>query len=395
MIYFLNPLFYFEVLNNLLISDYSSSSNLSSESQSNLMDPSKYEKDQISLLFNKYLNIKVHEPGYFSSYLIFRALFLVLIIVSFIINMININHSIINLLRNILTFFIFLIFQPFMQILLIFYNRPFFSQLSDVRKNLGLNNIFDLIILIIFNSFSFIYYDFFIYSFGLNHVEYFDHKNYYNLEWFLMITNSVIIIIRYNIRFSIFFQLLWSITFCNIFYIKSLYYVYNIKKNKKVKFFYFLDLLSFSFFIIRFISLFLINKLGELRIFKSFELLEICFLTLCLFYFFNSRKKITTISFFIKNLEKRSQNCYLQIKQYFNPINDFFFEQPINVKITEKVKEKLLKEYENDIKNYFCSNQIDYNIISGGNEKLKNALNCEKKKKKKRGNFIFCKHICK
>ena len=205
MIYFLNPLFYFEVLNNLLISDYSSSSNLSSESQSNLMDPSKYEKDQISLLFNKYLNIKVHEPGYFSSYLIFRALFLLLIIVSFIINMININHSIINLLRNILTFFIFLIFQPFMQILLIFYNRPFFSQLSDVRKNLGLNNIFDLIILIIFNSFSFIYYDFFIYSFGLNHVEYFDHKNYYNLEWFLMITNSVIIIIRYNIRFSIFF----------------------------------------------------------------------------------------------------------------------------------------------------------------------------------------------
>jgi hypothetical protein len=81
-----------------------------------------------------------------------------------------------------------------MQILLIFYNRPFFSQLSDVRKNLGLKNIFDLIILIIFNSFSFIYYDFFIYSFGLNHVEYFDHQNYYNLEWFLMIINSIIII---------------------------------------------------------------------------------------------------------------------------------------------------------------------------------------------------------
>ena len=383
VIYFLNPLFYFEVLNNLMISDYSTSSNLSSISQSNLMEPSKYEKDQISLLFNKYLNVKVHEPGYFDSYLIFRALFLVLITVSFMINMINFNHSIINFFRNILSFIIFLIFQPFIQILLILYNRPFFSQLSDVRNNLNINNIFDLIILIIFNSFSFIYYDFFIYSFGLNHVEYFDHQNYYNLEWFLMIINSIIIIIRYNIRFSIFFQLLWSITFCNIFYIKSLYYIYTIKKSKNVTFFYFLDLLSFSFFIIRFISLFLINKLNELKIFKRFEIIEICFLTLCLFSFFNSRKKITTLSFFIKNLEKKSPNCYLQIKQYFNPINEFFFEQPINVKITEKVKEKLLKEYEYDIKYYFCSNQQDYNIISGGNEKLKNALNCDNNAKKK------------
>ena len=117
------------------------------------MDKSKYEKDQISLMFNKYFNIEVHEPGYFRSYFFFRILFLLGIIFCFCINMINYyNNSFLKLLRNISCVIIYLIFQPFIQILLILYNKPFLIQLSDFRKVLDEKNIFDLIILFFFND---------------------------------------------------------------------------------------------------------------------------------------------------------------------------------------------------------------------------------------------------
>ena len=238
------------------------------------------------------------------------------------------------------------------------------------------------IILIIFNTLSFIYYEFFIFSFGSNHLNYFVHKYYYILEWLLMEINSILMIIRYNIRFSIFLQLIWFCCFGNILYIRSQFYIYDNKKSYGTKFLFFLDLLAISNFIIRFISLFLINKLRELKIFKIFELFEIFFLTFCLFYFFN-KTKITSISQFIKTLDKQNSLCYLQIKQYFSVINQFFFEQPINMKITEKAKENLLKDYEYEIKNYFCINEEDYNIICEGNEALKNALNFKINSKKK------------
>ena len=383
-IYFLNPFFYFEILNNLIIPDYSNSSNFNKNSTSNLMDKSKYEKDQISLMFNKYFNIEVHEPGYFRSYFFFRILFLLGIIFCFCINMINYyNNSFLKLLRNISCVIIYLIFQPFIQILLILYNKPFLIQLSDFRKVLDEKNIFDLIILFFFNIISFFYYDFFIYSFGLNHTDYFIHNYYHYLEWVLMEINSIILVIRYNIRFSIFFQLLWSFIFCKIFIIKAQLYIYDVKKKRRTRFFFCLDLLNFSFFIIRFISLFFINKLGELLVFKIFEIIEIIFLTIFFIYIFNSITKITTISSFIKNLEQKKNISFLQIKQYFNPINSFFFETPLNSKIKEKSKEKLLKDYEFDVKNYYCISSDDYNIICNGNEKLKRALNVENVFKRK------------
>ncbi len=385
IIYFLNPLFYFEVLNNVITPNYSSSSShLNTQINTNLMEHSKYEKDQISLLFLKYFNVKVHEPGFFDDYFLFRIFFLVFIFFCFVINMIKYEKSIMNILRTITSFFIFLFFQPFIQILFIIYNKPIIIQLNDIRKELELKNIIDFIILIIFNTLSFIYYEFFIFSFGSNHLNYFVHKYYYILEWLIMEINSILMIIRYNIRFSIFLQLIWSCCFGNILYIRSQFYIYNNKKSYGTKFLFFLDLLAISFFIIRFISLFLINKLRELKIFKIFELFEIFFLTFCLFYFFN-KTKIASISQFIKTLDKQNSLCYLQIKQYFGEINQFFFEQPINTKITEKSKENLLKNYEYEIKNYFCINEEDYNIICEGNETLKNALNCGINSKKKVG----------
>ena len=377
-IYFLNPFFYFEALNNLFIPKYSNSLNGNKDNTFILMDKSKYEKDQISLLINKYFNIEVYEPGYFRSYYFLRIFFLFIIILCFFINMIyNYNNSFLKLLRNISCVIIYLFFQPFMQILLILYNRPFFIQLSDVRKDLNETNIFDLIILFCFNIISYFYYDFFIYSFAFNHTNYFIHNYCDYLEWILMEINSIILIIRYNIRFSIFFQLLWSFIFCKIFIIKAQLYIYDIKKKKSTKFFFCLDLLNFSFFIIRFISLFFINKLGELLVFKIFEIIEIIFLNIFLIYSFNSITKITTISSFIKNLDQKNMICFLQIKQYFDPINSFFFETPLNSKIKEKSKEKLLKDYEFEVKNYYCISSEDYNIICNGNEKLKRALNFE------------------
>ncbi len=328
--------------------------------------------------------LKFMNQGFFDDYFLFRIFFLVFIFFCFVINMIKYEKSIMNILRTITSFFIFLFFQPFIQILFIIYNKPIIIQLNDIRKELELKNIIDFIILIIFNTLSFIYYEFFIFSFGSNHLNYFVHKYYYILEWLIMEINSILMIIRYNIRFSIFLQLIWSCCFGNILYIRSQFYIYNNKKSYGTKFLFFLDLLAISFFIIRFISLFLINKLRELKIFKIFELFEIFFLTFCLFYFFN-KTKIASISQFIKTLDKQNSLCYLQIKQYFGEINQFFFEQPINTKITEKSKENLLKNYEYEIKNYFCINEEDYNIICEGNETLKNALNCGINSKKKVG----------
>ena len=56
--------------------------------------------------------------------------------------------------------------------------------------------------------------------------------------------NSIILVIRYNIRFSIFFQLLWSFIFCKIFIIKAQLYIYDVKKKRRTRFFFCLDLLN-------------------------------------------------------------------------------------------------------------------------------------------------------
>ena len=112
IIYFLNPFFYFEVFNNVITPDYSSSSShFNTQINTNLMEHSKYEKDQISLLFLKYFKVKVHEPGFFNDYFLFRIFFLVFIFFCFIINMIKYKKSIMNILRTISSFFIFLFFN--------------------------------------------------------------------------------------------------------------------------------------------------------------------------------------------------------------------------------------------------------------------------------------------
>ena len=375
-IYLINPTLYYETFLNYLVKNSSLNSiNSNIELKTFEINETRYGDDQISLIIKNYFKITLYEPLVFNELLLLRIIIILIIIFLFLIQLRPKENKINNLMKKICSIIIYFIFEPFIIIFFLIFNRPIIEKIGDIYKEVNNFHLLDLLLMIIFDCFSYLYYSYFIFAYGFNHNIYFFHNGFFPVIWTLNFISSILIILRYNIFNSIIFQLFWSILFLFDIYYQWEFFFYDNKRIKIKKISMFFHFLSLSFLIIRFISLFLISSLGQYKIFKIFELVEIFLLSLALYYRINKLENILKIAKYSDNLIHQNKNFFLESVAFFQYLNEFFFAQSPISKITEKAKEKLLKDYEKDIKTKYCSNNKDFEIICNGNEKLKSFLN--------------------
>ena len=374
-IYLINPTFYYETFLNYLVKNSSLNSiNSNIELTTFEMNETRYGDDQISLIIKKYFKINIYEPLVFNELLLTRIIIILIIIFLFLIQLRPKENKINNFIKKICSIIIYFIFEPFIIIFFLIFNRPIIEKIGDIYKEIKNTYLLDFALMLIFNCISYLYYSYFIFSYGFNHNIYFFHNGFFPVIWTLNFMSSVLIILRYNILNSIIFQLFWNLLFLLETYHQWESFFYDNKRIKIKKISIFFNLLSLSFLFVRFLSLFLISSLGQYKIFKIFELLEIFLFSLALYYRINKTENILKISKYSDNLLQQNKKFFLESVAFFQYLNEFFFAQSPMSKITEKSKEKLLKDYEKDIKTQYCSNSKDFEFICDGNEKLKSYL---------------------
>ena len=244
-VYLINPTFYYETFLNYIVKNSSLNSiNSNIELTTFEMNNTRYGTDQISLIMIKYFKFQIYEPLVFNELLLARIVIILVICFLFIIQLRSIETKINNFLQNSCSIIIYFIFQPFILIFFLIFNRPIIEKISDIYKVVSNTHLLDLFLMIIFNCISYLYYTYFIYAYGFNHNIYFFHNGFFPVLWTLNFMSSVLIILRYNIFNSIIFQLFWILIYLLQIYHQWEFFFYNNKRTKMKKIAIFFNFLS-------------------------------------------------------------------------------------------------------------------------------------------------------
>ena len=280
------------------------------------------------------------------------------------------NNCFFKIMKKISAFIIYITFSSFDLIFILIYNRTIFLQFSDNYKEIDSNFIFDAVNFFLFNINLYFFYSIFIYSFDDNENYYFLRSKIFISEFALKELSCLLIVLRLKIEYSILFQLIWSLIFIYNFFCRAKYYQNEIHKSTLNKIYFFGRVLIFSLFIVRFISVCLINFLHNEKIFKIFEAILIILLVLVCFFYLNKTKKYVNLSKLKKDLINGNDEFFEGANQLFNPLRKFISNKTNKNRVLEKNKETFFTNYKDDIKNYFCISKEDYEVLSGGNESL-------------------------
>ena len=352
-LYFCSPTFYFEALN----------SKFGNHTNSNILNDTYIETDQIYNIHYKYLKIEpIHQIDFF-NYRILAISCLLLVIILYLIQLITTVNYLLNLCKKISEILIYLIFVSFNIPALIIFNRTTIMQFAQTFNKLKDNFIIDITLLIIFNCLTYRYYLIFVYAFDDNEKYFFIKSNYFLIKFLLNELGVILLVLRRENNYSIIFQFFWSCLFIINFFILSYNYIRNIHKKLSSKIIYFLNTLIFSLFITRFFSLFIIKSLNKIETYKIFETLLIILLTIVIFFNLSHMKKtvnLTKIEHYLKNNEC---DFFVGIYQLFNSFIEFFFIKIKLKKFPEKEKEKFFFNIKNDLINYFILSKEDLTFL--------------------------------
>ena len=364
-LYFCSPTFYFEAMN----------SKLGNHTNTNILNSSYIENDQIYKIHDEYLNIKPIHQINFLNYRILEAACLVFIILLFLMQLITTGNYILNLCKKISEIIIYLIFYSFIIPFLILFNRTTIMQFAETFNKLKADFIIDILLLIIFNFLTYRYYLILIYAFDDNEKYFFIKSNYFLIKFLLNEIGVILIVLRRENNYSIIFQFFWSGLFLINFYILSKNYIRNIHKKLSDKMNYFLNTLIFSLFIIRFFSLFIIKSLNKIETYKILETLLIILLTMIIFFNLSQIKKSINLTKTENYLKSNDCEFFLGIYQLFNSFIDFFFIKIKLKKFPEKEKEKFFFNIKNDLLNYFLLSKEDFALITNNKIGLLSKFN--------------------
>ena len=246
-IYFISPTFYFEALNNVKFFLENNPATISKE---------KYKKDQISLIISEFFKLELHDQKDFIDYKKFSAIYLVVLLFMIFFHIIKTKNCFIKLMKKISKYVIYFTFNTFSHIFLLIYNRGVFVQFSDSYDKIKFNYVIDILLFFGFNLLNYFFYNLFIYSYGQN-------ENYYFLASKLFLSNFALnelgcflIILRLNIKYSILFQLIWSLIYIYDYLLRIQAFRNSLHQTSFQKLDIFLQSLVFSIFIVRFITLF-------------------------------------------------------------------------------------------------------------------------------------------
>ena len=358
-LYYINPTLYFEILNCKLTKNGIK------------VNSTRYDNDQIYKIAINTFKITPYEQKSFYNYNIFGLVYLIFICLMFLVHLIKGNkYCCLKVIKKISAYMIYLTYIAFNLIILLIFNRTVFLQFSDLYNEINLEFIYDTMLFLLFNISFYIFYSIYIYAYEQNEIFYFLQSKIFILEFILGELGSFLFILRLNNQYPIIFQLIWSITYIYNFYIRTKYYKYEIHKSLLTKIYFFGRLLIFSMFVIRFISIFLINYIYNQKIFKILEGMLMLIFLFVMFFYFNKKKQFITLSKLKSNLEKGKVEFFEGVIQLFNPLIQFFSNSGNINKQLEKNKEIFFINYKEDLKNYFCFSEEDYNILSGGNDAL-------------------------
>ena len=352
--YFISPTFYYEIINTKLGND----------SNSNILNISEYENDQINLIQEKYLKIPPISQLNFKQNKIIKIIFLFLIIFLFAIQLIKEFYYFINVIKKIGIYFVYFIFYSLTVPITLIFNRIILIQFLSNYKDIKLDFILDLILMIIFNYFLFEFYNVFIYAYENNEKYFFIKSNFFIVRLFAKQIGVILIVLRNDNKYYLIFQLLWSGLFIISFY--NVAYIYMIKFNKNIfeKIIFYMQNLVFSLFFVRFINLFVIKSISDFEAFKILESFSVIFMSIVLFFKFNITNFHYNIELLEKYLEKENYNFFIGLFQLFNSIIKLFIIKKKNKKLNEQLKDSIFLNLKKELYKFFVLSEKDLTTIS-------------------------------
>ena len=357
-LYFICPIFYFEVLNCVI----------QKSSNPTIVNSTRYEYDQIYKLGVKTFKITPYEQKNFYDYNYYGLVYLIIICLFYYVHYIKNDNCFFKFLKKLGAYIIHITYDTLYFVSLLIFNRTVFLQFSDDFDEIDYKFIFDVIIFLLFNISVFIYYSIYIYAFGPNEIYYFVQSKIFLSQFVLGEIGCLLIVIRLNNQFTILFELIWSLIYIYNFYKRAKYYKNDIHKSTVNKIFFFGKILVFSLFIVRFISVCLINFLHNEKVFKILESILIVILVFVLFFYLTKKSEQTNLAKIETNIKEGNFDFFEEAIQLFNPIIHFFSSKINTNRVLEKNKENFFLSYKEDLKNYFCLSKEDYDVLSGGNE---------------------------
>ena len=359
-LYFLSPVFYFEILNCKILN----------KDNATEVNSTRYQYDQIYKLGVDTFKIIPYEQKDFYDYQLIGFIYLICIILFFLSHLIRNNNCFFRILKKICVYLIYITFVPFYIILLLIYNRTLFLQFSDNYNEIDNNFILDAILFILFNILGYIFYTIFIYSYDDNEKFYFLQSKIFISEFSLEELGCFLMVLRLNNQYSILFHLIWSLTYIYNFCSRAKYFKNEIHITTLRKIYFFGRVLIFSMFIVRFISICLINFLNNEKVFKILEGILIILLIFVTFFYLSKSRQYVNLTKLLNDLKNGEYEFFEGGYQLFIPLRKFFLSKTHTNRVLEKNKESFFLSYKEDIKNYFCLSKQDYDVLSGGNDSL-------------------------
>ncbi len=127
ILYFINPIFYIEILNIYLIKlKINKNPSLSMIKLENNI----FKNDQISLLIEKFFNLTLYDQIYYNDYILLKISILVITYLIYYILIIKNNHNILLIIKKICSHLLYFIYKPCLVLILNIFCRKIFFQLS-------------------------------------------------------------------------------------------------------------------------------------------------------------------------------------------------------------------------------------------------------------------------
>ena len=359
-LYFLNPIFYIEFLNNNFVSSNKTS-----------LEEDFYKNDQLSLFINRIFNINIYDQIYFWNYYVFKITFIVISFIFFIIQALNYENSLFKIMKKSFAIAIYLFYKPLITSIIFLFTRNIFIHISNNYPTLNENIIIDIFLLLPFLFLVIIMYNLFIYAYGNNDTLYFIDSNILTIELFVSFISAILLTLRFKIMYSILIQCLWILLFfyCLVKKIK----IFNFDlHSSRIKTDFIFDIMSFSMIITRFISFLLIKNSKNIKLLKIFEI--ILFFLIIFFYLLLEKKKNIKFSEFNDLLLKNNYNALYGLIELFRPLNEILKLKTYSNKIVEKDKENIFKKIQINFQKYFCTEKDDYVFLNNDVEKIREII---------------------
>jgi hypothetical protein len=285
-IYYISPIFYFEIFN----------CKITPKDNPEEVNSDRYKYDQIYKLGVDEFKITPIEQKDFYNYKLIEIIIIFYIIFAFSVHLLSSEKCINKILKKICFYSIYYIYITFYHVFILIFNRPIYLQFSDNYYDIDTSFISLVFLSIIYNITVFYFYTIFIYCFGRNETYYFLESKLFLCEFALGEIGCFLLVIRLKIQFSILFQLMWSIIFIYDFKIRAEYFKNELHKSTHQRILFFMKVLSFSIFIVRFISVCLIKYLIENeKIFKILEGVLYLLFVIILYFYLNKNIKLLQI----------------------------------------------------------------------------------------------------